>query len=353
MSDTGSSPRVKPFRLELFRPLKTAAGEIRERRGFLVGVEAETAEETIRGLGESTPLPGWTESYDDCESALGTVPPDGWDSHLSETPAAAHGHHLALLDAKARSTDQSLSAILAEQATTGRPAGSVPVNATIGDGTVDETVSAAQSAVDEGFDCLKLKVGVRSPDADRARVEAVVDAVNASIRVDANGAWDRETALEQTDAFASLGLEYVEQPLPPDDLVGLASLRGRGVDVAVDESVRATSVVDVLEAEAADVVVLKPMVLGGPTASVGLARHLQNCGVDVTVTTTIDGSVARAAAVHVAAAIPNVRACGLATASLLVDDLGPDPVPVREGRITVPDGPGNVGDRFDPLLWNE
>jgi L-alanine-DL-glutamate epimerase-like enolase superfamily enzyme len=50
--------------------------------------------------------------------------------------------------------------------------------------------------------------------------------------------------------------------------------------------------------------------------------------------------VARTAAVHVAAAIPDVRACGLATADRLESDLGPDPCPVEEGRISVPQDPG-------------
>jgi len=58
--------------------------------------------------------------------------------------------------------------------------------------------------------------------------------------------------------------------------------------------------------------------------------------VDPVVTTTVDGVVARTAAVHVAAAIPDVAPCGLATAELLAEDLGPDPAPVDDGRISVP-----------------
>lgn len=350
---TDSTPRLEPFTLSLVGPLGTAVGEICERSGFLVGVEVESDGRTVRGLGEATPLPGWTESLDECESALECMPADGWDAPLSGLPAAAHGYHLALLDAEARASKRSLSGLLADRIDAGDPAESVPVNATVGDGTVSETVDAARAAVEDGFDCLKLKVGVGDPAVDQARVEAVVDTVDAAVRVDANGAWDRGTAREQIDAFASLGVEYVEQPLPADDLAGLALLRGRGVDVAVDESLRVVGVERVLEAGVADVAVLKPMALGGPAAAVDLAGHLQGRGVDVVVTTTIDAAIARAAAVHVAAAIPGGRACGLATASLLAEDLGPGPAPIREGHVAVPDGPGNVGDRFDDLVWGE
>jgi L-alanine-DL-glutamate epimerase-like enolase superfamily enzyme len=54
----------------------------------------------------------------------------------------------------------------------------------------------------------------------------------------------------------------------------------------------------------------------------------------------VDAVVARTAAVHVVAALPDVAPCGLATAGLLGEDLGPDPAPVTDGRITVPQDPG-------------
>jgi len=59
------------------------------------------------------------------------------------------------------------------------------------------------------------------------------------------------------------------------------------------------------------------------------------------VTTTVDGAVARTATVHVAAAIPERAACGLATATMLESDLGPDIAPVADGRAVVPQGDGN------------
>ena len=132
----------------------------------------------------------------------------------------------------------------------------------------------------------------------------------------------------------------------------MAALRGRGVEIAVDESVRDCGVDAVLGADAADVAILKPMALGGPDAATETARLFVDAGVDPVVTTTIDGAVARAAAVHVAAAVPGDRACGLATGGMLAGDLGTDPVPVVDGAITVPDGPGNVGAAFDDRLWD-
>jgi len=183
-------------------------------------------------------------------------------------------------------------------------------------------------------------------------VRAVREAVDTAIRLDANGSWDRKTADEAIEALASLGVEYVEQPLPAEALSGLSALRGRGVGIAADESLRECGVDAVLDADAADVAILKPMALGGPDIAIDAARQFLNAGVDPVVTTTIDGAVARASAVHVAAAVPDVRPCGLATGEMLASDLGTDPVPVVDGEIALPDGPGNVGTVFDDLLWD-
>jgi L-alanine-DL-glutamate epimerase-like enolase superfamily enzyme len=353
------TPTLRPFSLDLSEPLSTADGTIDERRGFLVGVEQSTDSGTVRGVGEATPLPGWTEEYGACEAALRDQPAKWQDvvdalggERRPSTPAARHGYRLAVLDAEARENEQSLAALLAASGGFGDPDASVTVNATVGDGTVGETVTAARDAIDAGFDCLKLKVGARSLDADLDRVRAVRETVDAAVRLDVNGAWDRETAAEAIDALASVGVEYVEQPLSAEDLDGLAELRGRGVNIAVDESLRAVGVDAVLDADAADVAVLKPMALGGPDAAVDAARQLWDAGVDPVVTTTIDCAVARAAAVHVAAAVPGERACGLATGGMLASEFGEDPVPVVDGEIAVPDGPGNVGAAFDDRVWD-
>ncbi|QWC20064.1 enolase C-terminal domain-like protein [Halorubrum sp. 2020YC2] len=354
--------RHRPFALDLTRPLGTARGEIRSREGFVVTAGGEGDESAAVGVGEATPLPGWTESYEACAAALDGLSEGTGDGPVGDalddgaTPAARHGVSLALADAAARRSGERLADRLAAGAgVDASVADAVPVNATVGDGEPTETADEAARAVDEGFDCLKLKVGARDVGADVERVRAVREAVGGavSLRLDANGAWDREAARRALDALAAFDLAYVEQPLPADDLDGLAALRGAergsGVPVAVDESVAARGIGAVLDADAADAVVLKPMALGGPDRALAAALRARSAGVDPVVTTTVDAVVARAAAVHVAAAVPEVSPCGLATGSLLDEDLAPDPCPVAAGRATVPSGPGLAGGAFDEL----
>jgi o-succinylbenzoate synthase len=329
------------FALELARPLETARGTITHREGFLVRVEADG----IEGVGESTPLPGWTESIDECRAALdrasSVIESDGFDAALDAVtpscPAARHGLSLAVFDMRAREAGQPLYRYLG-----GEKCSSVPVNATIGDGSVEETVTAAERAVDHGYECLKCKIGVQAVDADVKRLRAVRNAVgDIELRGDANGAWNRTQAIRAFEAFSEIGISYVEQPLSPDDVEGHVALRGSSVGVALDETLTQTAIESVISEDAADVLVLKPMAVGGVDRVREIAVMAREAGITPVVTTTIDGAYARAGAVHVAASIPDIPACGLATGDRLTDDFVLDPVPVDEGRITVPQGNGN------------
>jgi L-alanine-DL-glutamate epimerase-like enolase superfamily enzyme len=369
--------RVEPFALSLAEPLGTARGRITERAGFVVALDLDG----VVGVGEAAPLPDWTESLNACEAALTAVAAgidegrepgaylsreDGDESDgdaLHGAPAARHAVATAVLDAGARRAGEPLHERLTrEYGTRSAPAAveTVPVNATVGDGAPAETAEAAAEAVEAGFGTVKLKIGARDAESDSERVAAVRDRCpSADLRADANGAWDGDTARRALAAFADDRVAYVEQPLPVDtttdgegqrhDLTAYASLRGGAVGIALDESLAAggeglAPVHAALDAGAADAVVLKPMALGGPDRAVAAATAARQAGVTPVVTTTIDGALARATAVHVAAAIPDVPACGLATGSRLAEDLlSTDPAPVASGAVRVPDGPGITG----------
>jgi len=332
---------IEPFTVRLESPLETARGTIHEREGFLVSVTYDG----VYGVGEATPLPGWTESYEECREALdraATIADElDWGIALAKTesPAARHGLALALAESRARNEGDPLYRSLGGS----RHVDLVPVNATLGArGSPAEMARKARERVETGFECLKLKVGSNGLEEDIERVRAVRTAVGdgVELRVDANGAWTFETARRAMDALAELAVSYVEQPLPSGELDAHAQLRGGDVDVALDESLTGYDVESVIDAEAADVLVLKPMILGGPDRAVAAARQCHAAGIDPVVSTSVDAVVARTGAVHVAASIPEIRPCGLATADMLATDLGPDSAPVVDGHIQVPQDSG-------------
>lgn len=333
--------QVEPFTVELSPPLETARGTVREREGFLVTVEYAGS----TGVGEATPLAGWTESHRECRRALdraGAVAEElDWGVALGKlkTPAARHALSLALADARARDTGEPLYQTLGD---TG-PVDQVPVYATLGaDGGPEAAAEQARGAVDAGYRCLTVTVEGRGVEADLERVRAVREAVGDAVdlRVDAGAAWTRGEARQAVKGLAALGVDCVEQPVPTAAFEAAAALRGQGVAIALDESLAAYDVETALDAGAADRLVLKPMVVGGPDLTARAARLCRDSGVEPVVSTTVEAVVARTGAVHVAASVPDVGPCGLATGDRLVRDLAPDPAPVADGAIGVPQTPG-------------
>lgn len=213
----------------------------------------------------------------------------------------------------------------------------IPVNVTVP--AVD--AETAHRIVRGSGGCRTAKVKVAEPGqslADEvARLEAVRDALgpDGAIRVDANAAWDVDTAVSRLAVLdrAAGGLEYAEQPVPGVD--DLAALRRRThVPIAADESIRrAEDPLAVARAHAADVVVLKVQPLGGVRACLRLAERI---GLPVVVSSALESSVGLAAGVALAAALPELPyACGLATAQLFTADLVTRPFLPVDGALDV------------------
>jgi O-succinylbenzoate synthase len=183
-----------------------------------------------------------------------------------------------------------------------------------------------------GYPAVKVKVrdatGV-------ALVRAVREAVgsDAAVRVDANGAWDVDTAVTMITKLAAFDLEYVEQPCASLD--DLAVVRRRvDVRVAADECIRSLDDARVLRAKhAADVVVLKQQPLGGVHAALAVAEA---AGVPAVVSSMMETSVGIAAGVALAAALPELPyACGLATLDALAGDVTHQPLAPVDGALPV------------------
>ncbi len=346
---------IRPYRLPLADTYRSSQVERSDREGWLLRLEARDGAE---GWGEAAPLPGRTEDHRVAGRALeaaggalgdGPAPPDLLRSALpDDAPAAAHALGLALEDLEARRSGEALAIRWAREHRHSAPLGRVEVNATLPMETPEETAERARAAVARGFECLKIKVG-ESATRDLRRLTAVRREVGPepALRLDANGAWTRREARTRLLRLEPYGIEYVEQPLPPDDLEGLGLLReesGTDVRVAADESASTPGRVRTLaENGLVDVVVLKPGVLGDPARTLESARTADRHGIDVVFTTCLGAAVERAGALQLAAAVgrdPHPP-CGLATGELLDDDVVPAPTGPEEGALAVPlDRPG-------------
>jgi L-alanine-DL-glutamate epimerase-like enolase superfamily enzyme len=187
--------------------------------------------------------------------------------------------------------------------------------------------STAQKAAGAGHSILKVKLGT---DDDRARIDAIRKTVpQTRIRVDANGAWTPEQAIEKMDWLAHAGVEFVEQPVPADDHDGLARVTEEGfLPVAADESCVTAEDVPAV-ADAADIVVVKLTKCGGIRPAVRQIETAHAHGLDVMLGCMVESMASLAGACHLA---PLVEYADLDGSLLLADDPY-EGISMPEGRI--------------------
>ena len=190
---------------------------------------------------------------------------------------------------------------------------------------------AAALALDSGCATVKVKVG---DEQSLNRVAAVRSACgpNVKIRLDANGAWDVETAMTMLARLAPYDIELVEDPVA--SLEALAALRMRaGIPLAAESCIRTTADARRLrELDAADAIVIKPQRIGGVRAAL---RAAEASGVPAIASSALETSVGLAAVVALAASLPeSPYAHGAGTALLLESDVVAEPLFPFHGWLT-------------------
>ncbi|MGZ5116985.1 MAG: mandelate racemase/muconate lactonizing enzyme family protein [Burkholderiales bacterium] len=134
---------------------------------------------------------------------------------------------------------------------------SVQFNGWIGMLPPEEVAAEAKRWLKMGFRSAKIKVG-SGVEADRDRIAAVREAVGSAmkLRIDANTQYDADTSLKLCRVIKQFDLQLFEQPVPKDDIAGLARVRREGgIPVMADETISDhESLIAVIKAEAADFV---------------------------------------------------------------------------------------------------
>jgi L-alanine-DL-glutamate epimerase-like enolase superfamily enzyme len=191
------------------------------------------------------------------------------------------------------------------------------------------------------YPVLKIKLGT---DRDEQIIRTVRDAAPKKIlRVDANAAWNPKHALRMIEILRELGVEYVEQPLPPHDVDGLRFVRERSsLPVIADEScVVATDIPRLVGA--VDGINIKLSKCGSLREALRMIATARSHGMLVMAGCMIETSLGITAASHFA---PLLDYADFDGAALLADDpyVGST---IAGGKIRIPDGPGlGVKERF-------
>lgn len=304
--------------------------------------------------GEAAPLPGFSmESIDDIETLIKDkfdiidhyfMQDNGYENwnafaaSLNLPPSLRFGLDTFLFDRLSKHEKLPLSQYLFKSSPP-----SVRVNALIRCTEPDEVRKEAQGYWAGGFTTIKLKV-----DDDFAKTERILtylrsDLPKAHLRIDANQLWDVDQAINNLQALEPLNIEYCEQPVNVTDMLLRNELCMKcSIPVAADEAARSIKQIEILiENNAADLLVIKPMLIGSFDELFDIAELARTHGIELVFTTSFEAGIGRVATAHLAAALGSTRfAHGLATGGLLNKDIIDDRDFIRDGHFHLPDSPG-------------
>jgi L-alanine-DL-glutamate epimerase-like enolase superfamily enzyme len=310
-----------------------------EKRVALVTIEDGAG---IVARGEASPDAFFGETIEDLveriRSSLTVFPEDPLDlatlrSRLDERfphgGAASAALDIAGHDRAAQAAGIPLRAFLGLA-----PAEAPATSFTIGLAEPDVMAERAARAAARGFSILKVKLG---KDDEVAILGAIRDRFSGTIRVDPNAAWTAEESPARIEAIARFGIEFVEQPVPPDDLEGLGRVRERSpVPIVADEAAVRLADVERL-APVCDGINVKLQKCGGIAEARDMIARAHELGLRVMLgCRAAETSVAIAAAWHLAAAVDWADLDG----NLLIVDDPYSAVPVERGRAVFSDRPG-------------
>ncbi len=334
-----ASVEVIPYALPFREPYVTARGALTRREMVLLRLRAEDG---LVGLGEAVPLSlrGGT-GLDEVVAELRSLA----EHESLDEPGLSGG--AVMLSAPARCA--ALTALLdlrgkRAAANGGAAAKSSPpvrCNATLSSGDPASVVSAAERWAADGFSTFKLKLGTGD---DAAQVRAVREALGprAHIRVDANAAWDVETAKRTLGELEPYEIELAEQPVATLE-ESMEVARSISIPIAGDESIESKADAERAAAmEACQITGVKLAKVGGPEAAIEIAEVIP-----AYLSSALDGPVGIAVAAQVAVTLNEAGAdggpglaSGLATQRLFASTVAATECELRGDLLHPPPGPG-------------
>jgi L-Ala-D/L-Glu epimerase len=323
--------------------------ELRTKHPFIIARGGQSDYQTIwvrlrdgdgnEGWGEAAPTKFYGETPESVLSALNLyaceMPDDPfdleeterrWATKLRRNPAARSALSAALHDLVGKRLGVPVYRLWGLD-----PAKAPMSTFTIGLDTAEKLRAKVLEAAQ--YPILKIKLGT---DRDVEILRTIRDTTDKEIRVDANCGWTVKRAIAMLPVLAEFGVTVLEQPLPPNELEGLAEITRRAsIPVIADESCETAVDIPRLVGKV-DGINIKLAKCGSLREAIRMIATARAHGMMVMVGCMIESSLGITAAAHFT---PLVDIVDLDGAALLANDpfLGAS---IDGGRVTLPDGPG-------------
>ena len=321
-----------PFR----RPYVVGKLNLLKRRGCILALHDKSGH---TGFGDIAPFEGLSaETLHQARIQLERIVPHLADLEIHQVmdiekalpdglyPSVLFGLQSALLDLWARSHKMRIAELF--QA---KPIGHVRINALIADRQTAH--EQAQEILAKGYNAVKIKVGRNLfAEIDMLCELEKIFADKIAVRLDANRAWDFETAVYFSKRIQSCKFEYFEEPLKNSRHLG-HFYRVAGVHTALDESLKWFAA-DPPSGVAA--FIIKPGVDGGVFDVIGLIKQARKKSIKPVISNPFLSAIGLNMALNIAAAfvLPD-EAMGLGALDFLEADFLQSPISVEQGALDV------------------
>jgi o-succinylbenzoate synthase len=331
-----------PYSLKFKRPFITSKAVINERKGFLIYISDENR---YTGLGDVAPFEEFGyESFKVVEKKLNELSnsfpeeinfakKEGLEKFLlqfMEFPSVRSGIEQAII-----SLSIKRNKINPENFFGIKQKKIIHVNSLISFCSPAEAAKLSQEQIEKGFTTIKIKIGRENISDDYEVIKSIRKAAgdNINLRLDVNCKWSKEEAINNLKALEEFNIEYVEQPI--SSVYEFIELKKHvRISLAADESIRSyDNAVNIIKNKLADVLVLKPMMLGGISPTLKIIRLAEDNNIKVVITSSLESNIGRRAAVFCASVLKDDIACGLSTDNLFLNNIEENVFPIKDGKI--------------------
>jgi len=194
--------------------------------------------------------------------------------------------------------------------------------------------------IETGFNCIKLKIGAIDFQTELNILKFIRKEFSVSdieLRVDANGAFDPDEALEKLKRLSEYQLHSIEQPIKPQQFDDIAKLcEVSPLDIALDEELIGVFFDNQKEKLISTIkpqyIILKPTLVGGFVGSESWINIAEKHNVKWWITSALESNIGLNAIAQWTYTLNNKMPQGLGTGSLFTNNF-PSPLTVKNGTL--------------------
>jgi o-succinylbenzoate synthase len=217
---------------------------------------------------------------------------------------------------------------------------SIAINGLVWMGDQQFMKKQIQEKLKTGFSCIKMKIGAIDFDAEVALLKAIRSEFSSKeieLRVDANGAFNPENALEKLKILSDLSLHSIEQPIQQGQLEEMALLCEKTpLPIALDEELigvfsreEKKKLITMIQPQ---FIILKPSLVGGFGGSKEWIEIAESKKIQWWITSALESNIGLNAIAQFTDTLKNDLPQGLGTGSLFSNNFE-SPLEVEKGRL--------------------